>query len=154
MFNERTALKMRMEQLNEREHVIIREFQAERDTIYKRLRELDKGKHALPCLRELAKQEKFTNDAYKSGEIIVPRVSAARSKNSVVKKIDQRKLAMQFLASQIGEEVKSVDIKRYVERILGEPIQNMTMFMESLMKNDPGLKKVGRGLYTYARIGE
>lgn len=59
VFNERIALKMRMEQLNEREHIIIREFQAERDTIYKRLRELDNGKHALPCLRELAKQEKF-----------------------------------------------------------------------------------------------
>ncbi|MFJ5963591.1 MULTISPECIES: hypothetical protein [unclassified Bacillus (in: firmicutes)] len=74
MFNEREALRLRLEQLNEAEVKVIREYQIERDTIYAKLRELDrqgtglvtdtkkemrsdKKTDSLPVLAELAAQE-------------------------------------------------------------------------------------------------
>lgn len=42
MFNEREALRLRLEQLNEAEVKVIREYQIERDNIYAKLRELDR----------------------------------------------------------------------------------------------------------------
>ncbi|AAU23509.1 hypothetical protein SFC27_02260 [Bacillus licheniformis] len=44
MFNEREALRLRLEQLNNAEIQIIRELQSERKDIYSRLRELDRQK--------------------------------------------------------------------------------------------------------------
>lgn len=43
MFNEREALRLRLEQLNEAEVKVIREYQIERDKIYAKLRELDRN---------------------------------------------------------------------------------------------------------------
>ena len=146
MFNERTALKLRMEQLNGEEYRIIREFQNERDRIYQRLRELDLGKHELPSLRELAQHERNSGTAESCGEILIPHV------NSIVRPKDQREVGVQFLSSKSGEDVKSVEIKRHVEWVTGESIQNMTYFMEVLMKEMPGLEKVGRGLYKYVKV--
>lgn len=72
MFNEREALRLRLEQLNEAEVKVIREYQIERDKIYAKLRELDntgslsdtkkefrpeKKSDSLPVLAELAAQE-------------------------------------------------------------------------------------------------
>ncbi|AQS43750.1 hypothetical protein LSG23_07020 [Bacillus velezensis] len=72
MFNEREALRLRLEQLNEAEVKVIREYQIERDKIYAKLRELDnagslsdtkkefrpeKKNDSLPVLAELAAQE-------------------------------------------------------------------------------------------------
>ncbi|MGE6631202.1 transcriptional regulator Rok [Bacillus sp. NPDC077027] len=74
MFNEREALRLRLEQLNEAEVKVIREYQIERDTIYAKLRELDRQgtglttdtkkeirperkTDSLPVLAELAAQE-------------------------------------------------------------------------------------------------
>lgn len=71
MFNEREALRLRLEQLNEAEVKVIREYQIERDKIYAKLRELDrngspseikrisvlKKPDSLPVLAELAAQE-------------------------------------------------------------------------------------------------
>ncbi|MCY8335602.1 hypothetical protein MOC54_22445, partial [Bacillus spizizenii] len=42
MFNEREALRLRLEQLNEAEVKVIREYQIERDKRYAKLRELYK----------------------------------------------------------------------------------------------------------------
>ena len=44
MFNEREALRLRLEQLNNAEIQAIRELQNERKDIYSRLRELDRQK--------------------------------------------------------------------------------------------------------------
>ncbi|KPN13653.1 repressor [Bacillus australimaris] len=74
MFNEREALRLRLEQLNEAEVKVIREYQTERDAIYAKLRELDRQgsglvsdtkkevrterkTDSLPVLAELAAQE-------------------------------------------------------------------------------------------------
>ncbi|OLP63195.1 Repressor rok [Bacillus pumilus] len=74
MFNEREALRLRLEQLNEAEVKVIREYQIERDAIYAKLRELDRlgtglvedtkkemrtdrKTDSLPVLAELAAQE-------------------------------------------------------------------------------------------------
>ncbi|MFN2746023.1 MULTISPECIES: transcriptional regulator Rok [Bacillus] len=72
MFNEREALRLRLEQLNEAEIKVIREYQIERDNIYAKLRELDRPSsfndtkkdfrterksESLPVLAELAAQE-------------------------------------------------------------------------------------------------
>ncbi|KKB72317.1 MULTISPECIES: transcriptional regulator Rok [Bacillus] len=73
MFNEREALRLRLEQLNEAEVKVIREYQIERDNIYAKLRELDRPSsfnndtkkdfrterktESLPVLAELAAQE-------------------------------------------------------------------------------------------------
>ncbi|NPC92385.1 hypothetical protein HOO54_09145 [Bacillus sp. WMMC1349] len=72
MFNEREALRLRLEQLNEAEVKVIREYQIERDNIYAKLRELDRPasfndtrkdyrperkSEQLPVLAELAAQE-------------------------------------------------------------------------------------------------
>lgn len=74
MFNEREALRLRLEQLNEAEVKVIREYQLERDAIYAKLRELDhqgtgfvadtkkelrtdRKTDSLPVLAELAAQE-------------------------------------------------------------------------------------------------
>ncbi|WP_342500098.1 hypothetical protein MHI08_06765 [Bacillus sp. FSL M7-0791] len=74
MFNEREALRLRLEQLNEAEVKVIREYQIERDAIYAKLRELDRQgtglvadtkkevrterkTDSLPVLAELAAQE-------------------------------------------------------------------------------------------------
>lgn len=70
MFNEREALRLRLEQLNEAEVKVIREYQIEREKIYSKLRELDtmsltpktnnqvdSKNFKLPVLAELAAQE-------------------------------------------------------------------------------------------------
>nr|WP_278192742.1 hypothetical protein [Bacillus haynesii] len=44
VFNEREALRLRLEQLNNAEIQVIRELQNERKDIYSRLRELDRQK--------------------------------------------------------------------------------------------------------------
>ncbi len=68
MFNEREASRLRLEQLNEAEVKVIREYQIERDKIYAKLRELDntgdlsdtkksfvrRKSDSLPVLAELA----------------------------------------------------------------------------------------------------
>ncbi|WP_190323016.1 hypothetical protein [Bacillus swezeyi] len=41
MFNERESLRLRLEQLNDKEITVMQEIQKERDNIYSKLRELD-----------------------------------------------------------------------------------------------------------------
>ncbi|TWK28424.1 Repressor Rok [Bacillus paralicheniformis] len=41
MFNEREALRLRLEQLNDKEIIVMRELREEREGIYSKLRELD-----------------------------------------------------------------------------------------------------------------
>ena len=59
MFNEREALRLRLEQLNEAEVKVIREYQIERDKIYAKLRELD-NTGSLSDTKRVSSGEKVT----------------------------------------------------------------------------------------------
>ncbi len=60
MFNEREALRLRLEQLNEAEVKVIREYQIERDKIYAKLRELDRNGSPSEVKRISVLNEKLT----------------------------------------------------------------------------------------------
>lgn len=60
MFNEREALRLRLEQLNEAEVKVIREYQIERDKIYAKLRELDNTGSLSDTKKEFRPEKKVT----------------------------------------------------------------------------------------------
>ncbi len=64
MFNEREALRLRLEQLNEAEVKVIREYQIERDKIYAKLRELDNAGSLSDTKKEFRPEKKMTPSRY------------------------------------------------------------------------------------------
>ncbi|MDA1475246.1 Rok-like winged helix domain-containing protein [Bacillus changyiensis] len=160
MFNERDALRLRLEQLNHTEITVIREFQKERNQIYAKLRELD-GANQLPSVNkkssliELASAtaQKFKevnkhSETEKSSFMLNTKEQIHRSKTSI-----HREAALKVL-NTYKEGIRGTDLRVEIEKETGIPIMNMTTFMQGLMKHHPEVKKPDRGRYMLSKEQE
>ncbi|PAQ13997.1 Rok-like winged helix domain-containing protein [Bacillus sp. FJAT-42315] len=136
MFDERVALKIRLEQLADSEFKIIREFNREREVIFQRLKELDAaGNGEMP--KEMMAVMPITSlpDKKKRGR---------RSEN-----LDElRNTAISVLKAQ-NTPIRGVELQRQIEENTGKKIANMTTFMVALERENQRVRKLGRGLYIY-----
>jgi hypothetical protein len=176
LFNEREALKLRLEQLNEAEVKVIREYQIERDKIYAKLRELDRNSsnapkfqdfskesesnrkpESLPVLAELAAQEmKSYQPPQEQKEVQAPEASpstperVSRRRRGTArpgsKAAKLREAAIKTLKRH-NAAIKSSELQKEIEKESGLEIPNMTTFMQSLIKMYPEVKKPYRGQY-------
>ncbi|MBM7584123.1 hypothetical protein JOC86_000660 [Bacillus pakistanensis] len=135
MFNERMALKIRFEQLHDAEERILREFREERNSILKRLRELDEA----PTFREIHTTSEPTP--------ITHTIHTGRGRKSP-RAQEMRKVAVNILQS-LNEPIRGTDLQRQIEERTGYKIANMTTFMRALERQNHHVIKANRGLYTY-----
>jgi hypothetical protein len=150
MINERMALKMRLEQLNGAEIQVIKEFHLERQSIFKRLRELDVMDtdcviklEDLTKEKEAAREEIIAEDSHlKERKLRIGRPSR-RSKSSKM-----REAAIRILKDH-REPIKGSQLQKIIEETTGLKIANMTTFMKTVEKADANIQKPYRGLYQY-----
>lgn len=144
------ALKMRLEQLNGAEIQVIKEFHLERQSIFKRLRELDETNsdfviklEDLTKEKEAAKEETKTEDSQlRERKLRIGRPSR-RSKSSKM-----REAAIRILKEH-REPLKGSQLQKMIEETTGLKIANMTTFMKTVEKADANIQKPYRGLYQY-----
>ncbi|WP_338754586.1 competence protein ComK [Bacillus sp. FJAT-52991] len=138
MFDERTALKIRLEQLADSEFKVIREFNREREGIFQRLKELDavaSANREMPQEMMAVAQITSLPDKRKRGR---------RSEN-----LDElRNTAISILKAQ-NTPIRGVELQRHIEDNTGKKIANMTTFMMALERENRRVRKLGRGLYIY-----
>ncbi|WP_227395382.1 Rok-like winged helix domain-containing protein [Jeotgalibacillus aurantiacus] len=138
MFDERTALKIRLEQMVDSEERILNEFRKEREAILTRLRELDK-EEGLAVSSQMATEENNP-------------LPAATEKPRKVKDIGKSKrmheAAFTILKSTL-EPIKGTDIQDFIEKETGYKVANITTFMKTIQKKDSNVRKLDRGLYIY-----
>jgi hypothetical protein len=140
LFNERMALKIRLEQLNNVEVKIFQEIRKEREEITNRLRELD--------AMERNQQDNWPGEMYSPNESMNTFDSDKRILGRREEVNEMRKVAVSILKSQ-NEPIRGVDLQRQIEATTSRKIANMTTFMKALMKEEPHVQKLGRGLYIY-----
>lgn len=153
MFNEREALRLRLEQLNDKEIIVMRELREEREGIYSKLRELDKKQSNPPQVRESSSLMDLVSAAAqelkqsKSSSRIQAN-NASQSFNKSITSI-QREAALKIL-SMHKEGIRGAGFRKEIEKETGMKVKNMTTFMSGLMKlmkHHPEIKKTGRGHY-------
>ncbi|MEC5270141.1 competence protein ComK [Heyndrickxia coagulans] len=153
--NERMALKIRLEQLEDAEIRVIQEFQKEREYIFKRLRELDEkegqqaeaasGKPEYVSFNTLASVSPETS----GGEVLTKERKVRKSRPSRRSKSGKmREEAIQIL-KEVSEPIRGAELQRMIEEKTGFKIANMTSFMKSVEKLDPRIRKPDRGLYQF-----
>ncbi|MCY8206093.1 transcriptional regulator Rok [Bacillus subtilis] len=177
MFNEREALRLRLEQLNEAEVKVIREYQIERDKIYAKLRELDrngspseikkdfrseKKPDSLPVLAELAAQEIRSYQPQSQQQSVQPQLQSISSFPAGIpdgttrrrrgtarpgSKAAKLREAAIKTLKRHNAAIKSSELQKEIEKESGLEIPNMTTFMQSLIKMYPEVKKPYRGQY-------
>ncbi|KIL74281.1 hypothetical protein [Bacillus badius] len=143
MFDERVALKIRLEQMANSELRIIQEFQKEREAIFRRLKELDR-----------IEAEKAEEKAALSKEIVsltkiggLPQERKRRGRRS--ENLEElRELAVAILKEQ-NTPIRGIELQRQIEGKTGKKIANMTTFMVGLERENHRVRKLGRGLYIY-----
>ncbi|MED1201551.1 competence protein ComK [Heyndrickxia acidicola] len=141
---------MRLEQLNGAEIQVIKEFHLERQSIFKRLRELDETNsdfviklEDLTKEKEAAKEETKTEDSQlRERKLRIGRPSR-RSKSSKM-----REAAIRILKEH-REPLKGSQLQKMIEETTGLKIANMTTFMKTVEKADANIQKPYRGLYQY-----
>ncbi|AJD91185.1 hypothetical protein JMA_18680 [Jeotgalibacillus malaysiensis] len=126
MFDERAALKIRLEQLADSEIRILREFRQERENIMLRLRELDQSSSEIHSLKPSAKPIN---------------VGKSKKMHTAALNILQKKLA----------PVKGTDIQHFVEQETGYKVANITTFMNTIQRKFSEVRKLDRGLYIYEK---
>lgn len=148
MFNEREALKLRLEQLVEQEERFLKFFREEREIIFSKLRELDENQPA-PVIPEVTPTDVPKTDS--PAKKPAPRTKSAvqgkkRGRKPTV--TPEKETAIEIL-KQHPEGMKGVDLQRAIEEAIGSPIANMTTFMKSVENLDPNVQKPSRGTYIY-----
>jgi len=139
VFNERVALKVRLEQLADSELKLMKEFQKEREAIFQRLKELDESEENEP---ENAKE---IVSLTRIGEL--PQQKRKRGRYS--KSLEElRSTAVSILKEQ-NTPIRGVELQRQIEEETGKKIANMTTFMVALERENHHVRKLGRGLYIY-----
>ncbi|MCJ7841174.1 competence protein ComK [Lederbergia sp. NSJ-179] len=147
MFDERNALKVRLEQMNDVEKTILAEIHKERNYIFNRLRELDEQEavektSSIPNNNRLSQ----TNDS-KSSPASIPRIRKGRpSRRSKTTKLGE--IVINIL-KEANAPVRGKELKEKIESTTDSHIANMTTFMNTIRESDPNIIKVGRGLYLY-----
>ncbi|GIN91033.1 repressor Rok [Siminovitchia terrae] len=153
MFDERAALKLRLEQMQDAEERLLREFQKERAFIFTRLRELDREEGLETSAKEeethyLPPVKNYLEAPDDNTEQNSPSRRARPSRRSKTTKM--RDTAVSILKVQ-SAPIRGIELKRAIEKQTGLQIANMTTFMNTITKADPNIIKIGRGLYTYSR---
>ncbi|MFS0643381.1 competence protein ComK [Siminovitchia sp. 179-K 8D1 HS] len=157
MLDERSALKLRLEQMKDVEERLIIRIQKERAYIFNRLRELDAQEstgreEAGQDLKFLEKAQPYLEapkDDSDRKEVNGAKARRARpSRRSKTTKM--RDAAVNILKEQTTP-IRGVDLEKLIEERTGFQIANMTTFMNTIMKADEKILKVGRGLYTYQK---
>ncbi len=155
MFDERSALKLRLEQMQDAEERLVRELQKERAFIFNRLRELDKEEGSIANISDdelhfLGSANTYLEAPEENHEQNSTENSKSRrarpSRRSKTTKM--RDTAISILKEQAAP-IRGIDLKRIIEERTGFQIANMTTFMNTITKADPNIIKIGRGLYTY-----
>ncbi|WP_100331204.1 Rok-like winged helix domain-containing protein [Bacillus xiapuensis] len=139
MFDERMALKIRLEQLADSELNIIREFNKEREKIFQRLKELD-----LAESDQKHEQKEMIALTTVGSHPPVKKRRGRRSENLE----ELRDEAITILKAQ-NTPIRGVELQRKIEENTGKKIANMTTFMVALEREHPRVRKLGRGLYIY-----
>ncbi len=133
MFDERIALKIRLEQLADAEVRVMQEFKKERESIFARLKELD-GPEKQPI--EVASITTIGAP---------PKPRRGRRSESLT---ELRDTTISILKKQ-NTPIRGVELQRFVEDQTGKKIANMTTFMNALERENAHVRKLGRGLYMY-----
>ncbi|MCY9224188.1 hypothetical protein MOF11_03825 [Bacillus haynesii] len=151
MFNEREALRLRLEQLNDKEIIVMRDLREEREGIYSKLRELDKNQNNPPQVRESSSLMDLVITAaqeLKQSKSSSPHIQTNNISQPFNKSITsiQREAALKIL-SMHKEGIRGAGLRKEIEKETGMKVKNMTTFMSGLMKHHPEIKKPGRGHY-------
>ncbi|AMR10837.1 hypothetical protein AB684_11810 [Bacillus licheniformis] len=151
MFNEREALRLRLEQLNDKEIIVIRELREEREGIYSKLRELDKKQSNPPQAKESTSLMDLVSAAsqkLKQSKSSSPHIQTNTASQAFNKSITstQREAALKILNIH-KEGIRGASLRNEIEKETGMKVKNMTAFMSGLMKHHPEVKKPGRGHY-------
>ncbi|MBO0995131.1 Rok-like winged helix domain-containing protein [Bacillus sp. SD088] len=151
LFDERNALKIRLEQMNDVEKRILEDLHEERSFIFNRLRELDEQDPAEHLSDE--KQLKKNNPIFSQADDAtttpapIPRKRKGRpSRRSKTTKL--REIAIEVL-KEANAPVRGKELKEKIETASDSNIANMTTFMNTIRETDHHIIKVGRGLYVY-----
>jgi hypothetical protein len=157
MFGERAALKLRLEQMKDAEERIMMQIQKERAYIFNRLRELDAEKPSetetkkrqVKLLEPVRNYLDAPNHSPEDQEAGATRTRRSRpSRRSKTTKM--RETAVNILKEQTAP-IRGMDLEKLIEERTGFQIANMTTFMNTIMKADDKIIKVGRGLYSYMK---
>ncbi|MBH0158660.1 hypothetical protein IHV10_19950 [Fictibacillus sp. 5RED26] len=145
MFDERAAMKMRLEQIQDLEIRIIQEFQKERSQILNRIRELDEGAETTDATDATSKTIKpestFASDQVKTKS---QRRKNKRKHTTLTK--EAIKVLKEHSAAISGKEIAAT-----VEKSTGKSVGNITQFMNRVMTTDSKVKKPYRGQYIYEK---
>ncbi|PLT28547.1 Rok-like winged helix domain-containing protein [Peribacillus deserti] len=168
MFNERDALKLRLEQLLMAEEKTIREFREERREILDRLRELD--------LLDRQKDITENKDADQVKPLQFDDVSPATSNERLEEAQSRLEEKDQIGREPVKEEkpakgyhkktlllrdatlkilqqhhtaIPLAQLKKELEQETGVEIKNISLFMTNLAKKESHLKKATHGQYMY-----
>lgn len=135
VFDERMALKIRLDQLADAEIRVMQEFKKERETIFARLQELDGA----------TTEEEHVEVAAITTVGAPPKVRRGRQSEGLT---ELRDTTIRILKEQ-NTPIRGVELQRYVEQQSGKKIANMTTFMNGLERDNSHVRKLGRGLYIY-----
>ena len=150
MFNERDALRLRLEQLAEQEERFLKLFREEREIIFNKLRELDeKTPVAQATIESIQTEERPSEIAPKIQAEPQTKPAEKASKRGRKPTVTPEKEAAIEILKMNPEGMKGVDLQRAVEEATGSSIANMTTFMKSVENLDPHVQKPNRGTYIY-----
>ncbi|WP_026692295.1 hypothetical protein [Peribacillus kribbensis] len=158
MFNERDALKLRLEQLAVTEEKAMKEFREERREIMNRLRELDALGRSEADSRKIAgtalasdRNERealhFNGEGAKGAGL---EKQEKANKGYHKKTILLRDAAINILKRH-NTAIPLIQLKKELENATGIEIKNISLFMTNLAKKEKVLKKATHGQYMYVR---
>nr|WP_276561453.1 transcriptional repressor Rok [Bacillus sonorensis] len=145
-------MRLRLEELNNVELRMIREYREERNTIYTMLRDLE-GQVGNPVNEAAATTVENSNQSRLKDRKLEN--FAPRDNNGVIKKVRKsipgskahkhREAALKILREE--KEIRGVVLKKKIEDETGIPVNNMTTLMQQFMRRHPEVKKPYRGRY-------
>ncbi|EEM14673.1 MULTISPECIES: Rok-like winged helix domain-containing protein [Bacillus] len=152
MFNEREALKVRLEQLVEMEERTRKMFQEERKEIFNRLRELDNQDRL--STYTVGHSGKIEDTKYEQMYNLDEEIQESSEKNEFRKKGYHQKtwilrnVAIDILKQhQVAMPLK--ELKKEIETETGVELSNISLFMTNLMKKEDNIVKATHGQYMY-----
>lgn len=153
MFNERIALKIRLEQMADSEERILQEFRKERESILERLRELDSitGENGnnefqsqyIPDIVPLSS----LNDSERVPHPTTKRIPKTKK---IGKSRQMHEAAFKILRERL-QPVKGTEIQEFILNETGYKVANMTTFMKTIQRKEKQVRKLDRGLYIFEK---
>lgn len=153
MFNERDALKIRLQQLIEMEERTLKMFQEERKEIFNRLRELDNQDrlaYSMDDLDQIDDQKlEFIHASYGSDLGSTREEERETRKKGYHQKTWMLRNAAIDILKQRQVAVPLKELKKEIETETGVELSNISLFMTNLMKKEENIVKATHGQYMY-----